>query len=197
MSEQKAKKPTAVAPVQPRSFKRGESVYASGERGQAWRVLSGAVRLDTADPAGPTFANLALAGDVIGAEALVDGRYAFRAQALTACVLTPWKESRTALLGLFAAAQRRAAEVVALRGGRAADRVARLVRLLGQGSEPVLAGSQIVMPRLRDVADITDLTVETVSRIAAPGRSGELRGRPRRSHPPARRAPSMAATAPA
>ncbi|MDP2367046.1 Crp/Fnr family transcriptional regulator [Rhodoferax sp.] len=193
MSEQKVKKTHAVALVQPRNFKRGECVYAPGDQGQAWCVLSGAVRLDTTDAQGPKFASLALPGDVIGAEALVGGHYAFQARALTPCVLTPWKEPKTSLLGLFAATQRRAADVVALRGGRAADRVARLVRLLGAGLEPALDGSQIVMPRLRDVADITDLTVETVSRVT-PGRTGESRGRPRRT-PLVRRASAAAALA--
>ena len=177
MSEQKVKKTHAVALVQPRNFKRGECVYVPGDQGQAWCVLSGAVRLDSIDAEGPAFASLALPGDVIGAEALIDGHYAFQARALTPCVLTPWKEPKTSLLGLFAATQRRAADVVALRRGRAADRVARLVRLLGKGSEPALAGSQIVMPRRRDVADITDLTIETVSRVA-PGRNGGSQGHP-------------------
>lgn len=184
MSEHKAMKSEQAPLAQSRQFKRGECVYATGDQGQAWRVLSGAVRLDTIGPEGLMFASLALPGDVIGAEALVGGHYAFQARALTPCALTPWKEPKTSLLGLFAATQRRAADVVALRGGRAADRVARLVRLLVGDGEPAQAGTQIAMPRLRDVADITDLTIETVSRVAAtPARSGGVRGRPRRAHP--------------
>ena len=202
MSEHKVMKSEQAPVAQPRQFKRGECVYATGDQGQAWRVVSGAVRLDTVGPQGPMFASLALPGDVIGAEALVGGHYAFQARALTPCALAPWKEPKTSLLGLFTATQRRAAEVVALRGGRAADRVARLVRLLMGDGEPAQAGSQVVMPRLRDVADITDLTIETVSRVAAtPARTGGVRGRPRRANPaprdPAPTFPALAAGAPA
>ncbi|MEN9396745.1 MAG: hypothetical protein RLZ81_1275, partial [Pseudomonadota bacterium] len=71
MSELKVKKTNAPALVETRSFKRGACVHATGDRGQAWLVLSGAVRLDTIGPDGLAFASLALAGDVIGAEALV------------------------------------------------------------------------------------------------------------------------------
>jgi CRP-like cAMP-binding protein len=192
MSEQKVKKSDTAALIELRSFKRGESVHATGDHGQAWRVVSGAVRLDASGPDGPMFASLALPGDVIGAEALVGGHYTFGARALTPCVLTPWKVPRTSLLGLFASTQRRAAEVLALRGGRAADRVARLLRLLGGGGETAQAGSQGVMPRLRDVADITDLTIETVSRVATvPSQAGGLPGRPRRAHS-LHRAPALA-----
>ena len=128
------------------------------------------------------FASLALPGDVVGAEALVGGHYTFGARALTPCVLTPWKVPKTSLLGLFAATQRRAADVLALRGGRAADRVAGLLRLLGGNAESTTAGAYIAMPRLRDVADITDLTIETVSRVATmPSRAEGVPGRPRRT----------------
>lgn len=81
MSELKVKKTNAPALVETRSFKRGACVHATGDRGQAWRVLSGSVRLDTLGPDGLAFASLALAGDVIGAEALVGGHYTFHARA--------------------------------------------------------------------------------------------------------------------
>lgn len=192
MSEQIIKKSGAAAPIELRSFKRGESIHANGDHGQAWRVVSGAVRLDASGPDGPMFASLALSGDVIGTEALVGGHYAFGARALTPCVLTPWKVPKTSLLGLFTSTQRRAAEVLALRGGRAADRVAGLLRLLGGNGATSMAGNHIEMPRLRDVADITNLTIETVSRVTIlPKRAAGLPGRPRRAHSP-RLAPSLA-----
>lgn len=190
MSERKIKNDEAAL-IDLRSFKRGESIHTSGDPGQAWRVVSGAVRLDASGPDGPMFASLALPGDVIGAEALVGGRYAFGARALTPSVLTPWKVPKTSLLGLFASTQRRAAEVLALRGGRAADRVARLLRLL-EGNGASTTGNHIEMPRLRDVADITDLTIETVSRVTIlPARAAGLPGRPRQADSP-RLAPSLA-----
>ena len=191
MSKRRIKKDGAARPIDLRSFKRGESIHASGDHGQAWRVVSGAVRLDAWGPDGPMFASLALPGDVVGAEALVGGHYAFGARALTPSVLTPWKVPRTSLLGLFASMQRRAADVLALRGGRAADRVAGLLRLL-EGSGASATGNHIEMPRLRDVADITDLTIETVSRVTVlPHRAAGLPGRPRQAHLP-RLTPSLA-----
>ncbi len=152
----------------------GERHCASGERvhealapGSAWRVRSGAVRLDALGDGGVVFAGLGIPGDIIGAETLLLGMCHFRATALTPTVLTPWPGSASSrgasLLGALAQVQQRGASLVALRAGQAMDRVARLIRLLvpESGGESLI---QIVLPPLRDMADITDLTIETVSR---------------------------------
>lgn len=60
---------------------------------------------------------------------------------------------------LAAQPQRHAAEIIALRGGQAADRVLGLIRLLADSA------GQVVLPTRRDIADITDLRLETISRI--------------------------------
>jgi CRP-like cAMP-binding protein len=170
-------------------FRAGTRIYAAGTPGQAWRVLSGSVRLDRPGDAGqaPMFANLAVEGDVIGAETLLFQRYTFEATALADCVLAPWPEGRGAparasLLAALTASERRSAEVVALRCGQAVDRVVRLLRLIA-GGQPQLAGASL--PARRDMAEITALTTETVSRIISRlRRSGVLpasarrRGRP-------------------
>lgn len=159
--------PDSPAGLPARYFKRAQRVHQIGDQGQAWYVQSGAVRLDAMGPEGLTFAALAVTGDVIGTDALVGGHYAFEAHALTPCVLTPWHLSQTTpVLELMSAAQRRAAEVVALRCGRAEERVARLVRLLGSDGVQRNNDFRVLTPRLRDVADITNLAPETVSRIA-------------------------------
>jgi CRP/FNR family nitrogen fixation transcriptional regulator len=150
-----------------RRFDQGQRIHDIDEIGSAWRVTAGAVRFDAPDgEGGLTFAGLAAVGDIVGAETLLFGRCAFRAIALTPCSLTPWPGAVAAEepspLQALACAERRAARVVALRAGQAADRVTRLIRLLapvGGG-----AGGLAVMPTLRDMADITALTVETVSR---------------------------------
>jgi len=61
-------------------------------------------------------------------------------------------------------ANRAFADILALRTGRAADRVARLLSIMSFGvvGRRTLAGQ--VLPRLRDIAEITGLTIETVSR---------------------------------
>ena len=141
----------------------GQSIYGAGMAGAAWRVARGVVRLDAVDEAGRTaFASLAVAGDIIGCEAMLLGSYTFSAAALTECELEPWPEgipSGPSLMHSLAQAQRRAAELVALRGGEAIHRVVRLVRLL---SDP---GGNVVLPMRQDIADITDLRFETISRI--------------------------------
>jgi len=143
-------------------------IYRVGDAGGAWRVVAGSVRLDIAEGKGEGgFASLAVAGDIIGTETLLFGAYAFAAAALTQCVLVPWPEGAVApaghaLLESYAVTQRRAADVVALRGGQAVERVLGLVRLLARESA---AGLQLALPRRQDIADITSLRLETVSRV--------------------------------
>jgi len=123
------------------------------------------VRLDNSTSGVDTsFASLAIPGDIVGCETLLFGCYTFSATALTQCQLAPWPEGAGALLGesllaSLAQAQQRAAEVVALRGGQAADRVLGLIRLFADSA------GQVVLPTRQDIADITDLRFETISRI--------------------------------
>lgn len=142
----------------------GEHLHQAGDEGIAWRLQRGVLRLDCHQSAGKGFASLAIAGDIVGCETLLFGVYTFSASALTDCELSPWPEGEQALAGesllaSLARAQQRAAEIVALRGGQAVDRVLGLVRLL--------AGSDggVVLPTRQAIADITDLRFETISRI--------------------------------
>lgn len=154
-------------PEAPRSSLRleaGHKLYHAGSEGLAWRLSRGVVRLDTVLHGETSFASLAIAGDILGCETLLFGAYTFSASALTHCELTPWPEGEGAasgesLLESLALAQRRAADVVALRGGQAADRVLGLIRLLGDEA------GRVVLPTRQDIADITNLRFETISRI--------------------------------
>lgn len=143
----------------------GESLYHAGQEGLAWRVAQGVVRLDMISPGGElSFASLAISGDIIGCETMLFGAYTFSASALTQCELTPWPEGNKApasesLLQSLASSQKRAAEVVALRGGEAVSRVMGLVRLLASETD------QVVLPTRQDIAEITDLRFETISRV--------------------------------
>lgn len=142
----------------------GAPIYRSGCDGLAWRVRHGVVRLDAVTSAGElSFASLAIAGDIIGCESLLFGAYTFSASALTQCDLAPWPEGEAvageSLLQSLAVAQKRAADVVALRGGEALARVVNLIRLLADAS------GSVVLPARQDMADITDLRFETISRI--------------------------------
>jgi len=165
------------AQLGPQRFAAGYAIYAHSTPGAAWRVVSGSVRLDRREPNGEqNFANLAIMGDVIGAETLLLGYYSFTATALTPCLLVPWPvgcraPASESLLHSMAKAERRAAEVIALRCGQAADRVRHLVMLLAQRSDVVSnedsADLQVVLPPRQDMADITALTLETVSRMVS------------------------------
>lgn len=142
-----------------------QAIYRAGSDGLAWRVKCGVVRLDTTTRAGEaSFASLAIAGDIVGCETMLFGAYTFTASALTQCELLPWPEGEPAVAGdslleSLALAQRRAADVIALRGGQASERVLGLIRLLGDGA------GRVILPTRQDIADITDLRFETISRI--------------------------------
>lgn len=162
--------PAAKTSTAARHFDKGRLLYCAGENGQAWRVLSGAVRLNDFAGEEMRFAGLAVAGDVIGIEALYDGRYGFEASALTACLVEPWQPGSDAigeLQQLCRAAARQTAELLALRTDTAELRVLRLVDLLarGHGRSRYADTSTLALPSLRNVAEITDLSMETVSRI--------------------------------
>lgn len=143
-----------------RQLASGEQLHRAGDEGLAWRLQRGVLRLDGTQG----FASLAIAGDIVGCETLLFGVYTFSASALTDCQLSPWPDgdpalSGESLLSSLAKAQQRAAEIIALRGGQAADRVIALIRLL--------AGTDggVVLPSRQAIADITDLRFETISRI--------------------------------
>lgn len=151
-------------PRQPRLADPGAEIHAAGSEGKAWRVSEGVIRFDHVSADGrAAFASLAIAGDIIGCETLLLGCYTFRATALTHCRLDPWPEGGSAdnatLLASLSRAQQRAADLVALRGGQASDRVLALIRLLTDRS------GRVVLPTRQDIADITALRFETISRI--------------------------------
>ena len=155
----------SLSPRQGTAYLASQAIYAAGAEGLAWRVRSGVVRLDTTTQDGAnSFASLAIAGDIVGCETMLFGAYTFSASALTHCELSPWPEGEPvgtseSLLESLALAQSRAVDVIALRGGQASDRVLGLIRLLGGGA------GQVVLPTRQDIADITNLRFETISRI--------------------------------
>lgn len=162
----------------------GERIHEAGAEGIAWRVASDAVRLDRVGAGGRSFAGLALRGDVIGAESMVFGRYSFEASAIGDCELEPWllvgrEVSGASLLQTLAATERRAADALALRAGEAFDRVRQLCLLLARDRAD--GRREVTIPGLRDMAEITGLTVETVSRAMSQLRkSGMLQRHGRR-----------------
>lgn len=143
----------------------GAVLFQAGDSGEAWRLCEGIVRLDQIDGDGiASFAGLAIAGDILGCETLLLGAYTFRATALTPCRVEPWPggglpPAEQSLLATLAQAQRRAADMIRLRGGQAMARVRAAIRLLANGHDTV------VLPTQTQLAEITDLRFETISRL--------------------------------
>ncbi len=150
-------------------FPRGDCIYLAGDHGVAWRVCLGAVRLDQECDGETRFAGVAVAGDIIGAETLLFGSYTFSARALSAVTLEPWSECADSLaprklLQAFTQVERRAADALALRNGAAEHRIGELLNLIGRGLAFGRTKVRIALPTLRDIAEMTGLTIETVSR---------------------------------
>lgn len=160
-------------PARPsRSCRTGEVIFRAGDAGSAWLVSSGSVRLDRGMADGEEgFASLAVEGDIIGSETILFDSYGFTATALGPCTLTRWCGRKTppvrALLETLGQVERRAAQVISLRCGPAAERVWRLLVLLATAGGHHGAQLQVTLPPRQDMADITALTLETVSRMVS------------------------------
>jgi CRP-like cAMP-binding protein len=160
-------------------FHRGSLIYHADTQGEAWRVVSGSVRLDRSGIDGLSFGGLAVSGDIIGMETLMFGRYSFAARALSLCTLERWTDDKWSapsdnLLWMLTHAQQRAAQLIAMRCGRPIERIRRLMCLLARPA-PEGQGTRIAVPRLSDMAEITNLTPETVSRtLSELRRQGEI-----------------------
>ncbi len=147
-------------------------IHEAGDWGKAWRVVHGAIRLD--DPGdgrhADRFAGLALPGDLVGAEMLIGGHYHFQARSIVPCVLVAWptlaeENIEQGIQAHLLEWHRRTAQSLSLRHGTADDRLQAFIALLTQQT-PVdpNGGIPLQMPGLRDIADITALTMETASR---------------------------------
>jgi CRP-like cAMP-binding protein len=68
---------------------RGQTLLQIGTAGTVWRVLTGAFRLERLTGGGQTVVHLALAGDLVGVEALCAEPYACTVTALVDSVATP------------------------------------------------------------------------------------------------------------
>ncbi len=150
---------------------RGERLWSAGEQGATWRVVEGLVGLwqpeDGACDHSARFVMLAYGGDLIGVEGQLLGCYAFEAVALTAVKLQAWS-ALSSQPDLYWQQVKRAHLVAQLRNGKARERLRRLLDVL----EAAAPGAP--WPRLRDIAAITGLQLETVSRLLSPRARGTI-----------------------
>jgi CRP-like cAMP-binding protein len=139
--------------------------------GHVWKVQSGALRIDTAKAGqAQDFVRMALPGDVLGVEWLLDspGQYQIHAVTPTRLVLQPIapEELPNVVLQAFAMANRRCQEALSLRTGTVAERVKRLLLMLARHQRGSARGEvDCDLPSLSEMAEITDSAKETISRV--------------------------------
>lgn len=151
-----------------RPHARGTCIHRAGDTGPCWRIRRGAVRLDRvggATASDATFAGILLAGDLLGAEAMLFGAYVFTATAIETVEIEAWTTpAADDLLRSLASAEQRTADVLRLRAGDADTRVRHLLQMLASVCGNV-SHAVIQLPSLRDMADFTGMAQETVSRV--------------------------------
>ena len=149
---------------------RGQTLLQIGTAGTVWRVLTGAFRLERLTGGGQTVVHLALAGDLVGVEALCAEPYACTVTALVDSVATPEPMvGEAALSATLAAAllqqQRQSLDMALMRSGTAPVRLGHLLCLLASGFGVPSGGlDRKALPALKDMAQIIDSTPETVCR---------------------------------
>lgn len=138
-----------------------------------WQLESGALRIDSAGPDGSSeLTRLALPGDYIGVENLVGMQDSLTVRAITPARLVPVTlieegQRMQLLMNVIIKGHRRCREVLGLRTGEAALRIKRLLHLLTQNERDGDTGGAIscILPSLKDIASIVNLTPESVCRI--------------------------------
>lgn len=138
---------------------------------QMWRVLSGALRIDSAATDETSrFVRLALPGDVIGVEQWVGTPDILGYRALTPVVLCPVQASGPEVMDILmetvVVAHQRCREVVTLRTGPVSQRVKALLLMFADAVSPDAQNSaECALPSLADMAEVLDAAPETVSRV--------------------------------
>ena len=166
---------------QPKYLVAKSVLYEAGDWGKVWRVVSGGLRLDSVVHQQNRFASLALVGDLVGLESLVLGHYGYRAQALVPTVLLPMppdleKTSDTVFRRSMVQQLHETGRLLRLREGAADDRIGRLLMMLEGRSDEAEAGDRppICLPSLKDMSEIVDLTMESVSRVVTKFRQQQV-----------------------
>ena len=146
---------------------------------QLWRVETGALRIDSAQPGEASrFMRLALPGDVIGVENWVGTDDALSLRALTPVTLSPVQASGPEMMHILmetvVIAHQRCREVVSLRTGPVAQRLKALLLMFAQEQTEDACAANCDVPNLADLSDILDAAPETVSRVFASMRAMQV-----------------------
>lgn len=149
---------------------RGQTLLQAGTLGSVWRVREGAFRLERPAHEGPAVVQLALAGDLVGVEALCAAPLVCTVTALSDSLVTP--ESmvgeaghRAVLAAALLQQQRQAFDMARLRSGTVSVRLGHLLRLLARNAGGTAGAlERKALPSLKDMAQLIDATHETVCR---------------------------------
>jgi Cyclic nucleotide-binding domain len=152
---------------------RHQVIFHAGEQGAVWRVAEGWVRLDRPAGSQRQLVQVALAGDLIGAEALCGQPYQFEARAMADCLLervAPGEAEAPRVLGdALLQQQRRSTTMSQLRTGPVLQRLSHMLDLLGLPwrQETQQRGARKQLPPLRELAEVVDAKQETICRALA------------------------------
>ena len=150
-------------------FRRGELVFRPGRFQWPFVIVTGVIRLDL--PAGDDSAlQLALPGDLLGFEQLIGQPQSTFGRAIVETVIAPLghipqERRQDTLIRQLAASHHRAREQARLRFGPASERIRALLLMLAQHDRVQNAPMCCELPRLSDIAALTDTAPETASRV--------------------------------
>jgi CRP-like cAMP-binding protein len=160
----------------------GHTLFHAGERGPAWRLIGGVLRIDRVAGGARQLMWLALPGDLVGAESLCDQPYQYDARGLTRVQLEPVHAPEAAareawLRQAVMQQQYRCQDMAALRTDQVTARLMHLLTLLGhdwreaQGRDPAARARadriRAALPPLRELAEVVGAQHETVCRALA------------------------------
>lgn len=149
---------------------RRKALMQAGEYGGVWRVTRGVFRLDALTQEGLQFVQLALPGDVLGAETLCGLPYTHTVTALSLAtveeVTVNGQDTRSQLMGQAYTQQlRRTRDMMALRCGHVRARVACLLKQLAtQADGSAQTRDRRDLPSLKELAVVLDTASETLCR---------------------------------
>ncbi len=155
---------------QNKNIKRGRVLASAGEYGPVWRITEGLFRLERMGHDGLSLVQLGLPGDLLGVEALCAEPYAYTITAITTgqaeLVDANHELSRFGVVAkAYLQQQRRTHDMMKLRGGPVADRLAHFLKLLSRNADgSVRPLERRDLPVLREIAAILDTATETVCR---------------------------------
>lgn len=156
------------------------ALFHQGDTQGVWRLTSGAIRLVQRSSGQSVLVSVAVPGDLVGYETLLEGPHSFDAITLVASTLIPLEpagEAHRKALIVEALLQQppRSHAMAIMRTGPVTARVTAALRLLGYWPPSGWPQAQSInadvlrqsLPPLKDIADLVDAKVETVCRVLA------------------------------